>query len=100
MIESSKDLLFLVLAFCILWLTVFISWLLYYAIAILRDTEHLIKHIRSAVDKVEKIADFMKDKVEGSAASLSLIAQAVKELIIWAIKQRQEKKAAPVKKKR
>lgn len=98
-LETSKDLLFFILAFCILWLTVFISWLLYYAIAILRDTEHLIKHIRSAVDKVEKIADFMRDKVEGSAASLTVIAQAVKELIIWAIKVRQEKKAAPKRKR-
>jgi hypothetical protein len=55
-IETSKDLLFVVLAFCVLWLTVFISWLLYYVIAIVRDAESLVRQVRGAVTKIDQLA--------------------------------------------
>ncbi|MEY4744775.1 MAG: hypothetical protein RL272_720 [Candidatus Parcubacteria bacterium] len=88
LIESSKDLLFVVLAFCVLWLTVFLSWLLYYIIAIVRDAESLIRQVRGAVEKVDSLAHAVHEKMERSAASLTLIAQAVKELIVWGIQER------------
>lgn len=99
LIESSKDLLFVVLAFCVLWLTVFLSWLLYYVIAIVRDTEALIRQVRGAVEKVDELAHAVHDKFERSAASLTLIAQAVKELIVWGIQERSKKKEPASRKK-
>jgi len=96
LITTSKDLLFVVLAFCALWLTVFLSWLLYYVIAILRDTESLMRSVRHVVDKVDELTHVVHDKFERSAASLTLVAQAVKELIVWGIRERANKgKAAP-----
>lgn len=96
LIESSKDLLFVVLAFCVLWLTVFISWLLYYIISILRDTEALVSQVREAVGKIEEVAQSAHEKMERSAASFTLVAQALKELISWGIQERTKK---PAKKK-
>lgn len=87
-IESSKDLLFIVLAFCILWITIFLSWLLYYVIAIVRDAETLVRQVRHAVEKVDELAHAAHEKMERSAASFTLIAQALKELIVWGIKER------------
>ena len=97
-IESSKDLLFIVLAFCILWLTIFLSWLLYYVIAIVRDAETLVRQVRSAVEKIDELAHAAHEKMERSAASFTLIAQALKELIVWGIKERSEKKKGKKKK--
>jgi hypothetical protein len=87
-IETSKDLLYIVLAFCILWLTVFVSWLLYYVIALARDAESLVRQIRGAVEKVDSLANALHSKMERSATSLALMAQAVKEVIVWAVKER------------
>lgn len=92
-IESSKDLLFVVLAFSVLWLTIFLSWLLYYAMAIVRDTEHLVKQIRDAVEKVDELAHSAHEKMERSAASFTLVSQAIKELVVWGIQERTKKKA-------
>jgi predicted PurR-regulated permease PerM len=97
LIESSKDLLFVILAFSVLWLTVFISWLLYYVITIVRDAESLVRQIRKTVERVEAVAQSAHEKMERSAASFTLVAQAVKELISWGIQQRANKK--PVKPK-
>ena len=63
-IETSKDLLYVVLAFCVLWLTVFLSWLLYYVIAIVRDAESLIKQVKGAVEKVDSLAHAVHEILE------------------------------------
>lgn len=93
LIETSKDLFFVVLAFCILWLTIFLSWLLYYLIAILRDTESLMRRVRDLVEGVHRLANVMHEKVERSAASFTLVAQAVKEIVGWAVRERAAKRA-------
>ncbi len=98
--ETSKDVLFVVLAFSVLWLTIFLSWLLYYLIAIVRDTEMLIRQIKNAVMKIDELANAAHEKMERSAASFTLIAQAVKELVVWGIKERAGKKPAASKSKK
>jgi hypothetical protein len=90
-IESSKDMLFIVLAFCVLWLTIFLSWLLYYVIAIVRDTESLVRQVKHAIEKIDELAHTAHEKMERSAASFTLIAQALKEVVSWAIKERMTK---------
>ncbi|MEY4723390.1 MAG: hypothetical protein RLZZ324_903 [Candidatus Parcubacteria bacterium] len=87
-ITTSKDLLFVVLAFCALWITVFLSWLLYYVIAILRDAESLVHTVRHATEKVDRLASIVHEKFDRSAASFSMIATALKELIVWGIRER------------
>jgi hypothetical protein len=98
-IETSKDLLYVVLAFCVLWLTVFLSWLLYYVIAIVRDAESLLHQVKGAVEKVDSLAHAVHEKMERSAASFSLIASAVKELVVWGIQERAKAKPAKEKEK-
>jgi hypothetical protein len=88
LITTSKDLLFVVLAFCALWLTVFLSWMLYYVIAILRDAESLVHTVRHATEKIDRIAQAVHEKFDRSATSLSLLAQAVKEIVVWGIRER------------
>jgi len=97
-VETTKDLLFVVLAFCVLWITIFISWLLYYWIALFRDAEGLVRQLKSAVTKVEDVTHTIKDKFEHSAASLTILAQAVKEIVMWAMQERAQKRRSGKKK--
>lgn len=105
LITTSQDLLFVVLAFCALWITVFLSWFLYYLIAILRDTEKVVHAVQCAVEKVDELAHMAHQKFERSATSVTLIAQALKELVVWGIRERtgaakEPAKEAPKAKKR
>ena len=92
MIETSKDLLFIVLAFCILWLTIFLSWLLYYVISIIRDAEAVVRQVKAAVEKIDDLTRGVKARFDKSAASFTLVAQAVKELVVWFIEERSVKR--------
>ena len=66
-LESSKDILFLVLAFCALWFTLFVCWALWYVIKMLRDASAAVNEVR--------------DKLEHSASYLGVVASGVKILI-------------------
>lgn len=92
LISTSKDVLFIVLAFCALWLTVFLSWLLFYVIAIVRDAEQIARQVKNAVEKIDHLAHIVHDKVETFSGSFALLAQTAKEMIVWAMDQREKKK--------
>ena len=49
-LESSQDLLYIVLALCVLWFTVFLCWLLYQAARVLRNANKIIE---SVTEKLE-----------------------------------------------
>ena len=49
MLETSKDFLFIVLAFCILWVTIFISWILFYVIKIFRNSSKAVEMVQEAI---------------------------------------------------
>ena len=91
MLETSKDLLYVVLAFCFLWLTIFIAWLLYYVIAIARDVSRLTGQVRGVVERVDSLTKLVHSKFESGAASFALLAQAIKEVVTWAIRERTAK---------
>ncbi|MFH1427044.1 MAG: hypothetical protein ABIG60_00750 [Patescibacteria group bacterium] len=79
-IQNSKDLLYIVIAFCILWLTVFVAWFIYYLIMIMRQVFQIIKEVREKINKVDKAIKDFKDKVEHGTAYLALISEGVKKL--------------------
>lgn len=81
LIQDSKDLLYVVLAFCILWLTIFIAWFIYYLAMMMRQFYVIIKNVREKVKKVDETIDIIKDKIEHSASYLSLIGDGVKKIV-------------------
>ena len=63
MIDTTKDILFIVLAFCVIWLTVFLCWLFYYCIKILRDTSKVIDSIQDRLRGIEEAVHMVKEKI-------------------------------------
>jgi hypothetical protein len=68
--DSSRDILNLVISFCVLWITVFICWMFYYVMRLLRNANRIIEEFRLRLQlltdtinhirgKVEHISDFM-----------------------------------------
>jgi hypothetical protein len=99
MLETSKDLLYVALAFCFVWLTVFLTWLLYYLIAIVRDVSRLTDEVRRVVERVDSLTRAIHDRFESGAASFSLFASAIKEIVGWAIRERSAKSERPHREK-
>ena len=79
MLETSKDVLYIILAFSILWLTVFISFMIYYLIKIFRSADKIISRTENTISKVDDLVDFLKDKIKKSTSHLILLAELIKQ---------------------
>jgi len=81
MIETSKDLLYVVLAFSVLWLTIFLSWMLYYVVMMLRQVNQVITGFKAKMEKLSQAVEKIKEKFENTSAYLGLIGKAVEKMV-------------------
>jgi biopolymer transport protein ExbB/TolQ len=89
-IETSKDILYIVLAFCVLWLTIFMSWLLYYFIGMARNAYRLVQGFSNTIKKTDELIKTLKEKIEHSASYFVVAAEALKEVVKYVIEKRRE----------
>ena len=99
MVADAKDILYLVLAFCVLWFTIFVCWLLYYFIAIMREARGMTKDVREQVRRFMGALDTFKEKFERSLNIFSGIAEGVKYVVSYLMDRRPSRRSAPKKRK-
>lgn len=80
-IEYSKDILFLVLAFSVLWLTAFATVLVYLLIKAAKQVNSAADELKNQVSLIGKAITSIKDKVEHSFSYASLIGDGLKKLV-------------------
>ena len=61
LISTSQDIFFLVLAFCALWITVLVAWLLYYVISIIRQMHTTMTSLKRTYKAVGSKVSLLKD---------------------------------------
>jgi len=82
MIESTKDIFYIVLSFCIFWLTVFLCWGLYYIAQTFRQTNEIISALRERVAHVTDIVELIRNKAVAFVAkkAMSFMGDAVNKV--------------------
>ncbi len=80
-VSNSQDIFFLVLALCVLWLTVLSAWLLYHIISIARHLNQTAKNIKQKMQSLEGVMTLFKNKFTNSTTYITLIASAIAKLI-------------------
>lgn len=99
MLETSKDLLFLIISICIIAFTFFFCWALYYitmmlkrAHSTIKEVSDLIASIKEKIDRLENLFKTIEEKLKHSTSYLPLVMKGVTELIDF-IKRKKEKGA-------
>lgn len=99
MFSTSADILNLIIAACILFLTVFICVLLYNLIASLRRINKITKIIETGVVKVEEVVNLAKEKLRNSSTYFMILAEVAKKAMEF-VKDKREDFQEKKKKKR
>lgn len=81
LLTYSQDILYLVLAFCVLWLSVFLIWFVYYLIVSIRQFYQITKSVKRKVDEVDEVMNMLKSRIERSSSYLSIIVDGVKKMV-------------------
>lgn len=92
MLNTSGDILNLVLALAIAVLTIFIVIAIYYFIASIRKVHNVINKIEDGVVKAEEVVSLVKNKINSSSSHLMVVAEFAKQAIKLASDQEWFKK--------
>lgn len=98
MLQTSSDLLFVVIAFAILWVTVFSCWALYYVIVMLRNASKMTTSIREKLELVDSILKLIKDKLEKGSNHMAILSDSAIKLVGFFMEQ--QKKNSDKKKRK
>ena len=93
MINNSSDILYLVIAFCVLWLTIFMSWVIYYMAMILREFKKIIGDVRKKIELVESLIVALKEKLEHTSSHMKLLVDTVANVAEYFKERHGEKKS-------
>ena len=99
MFSSSIDILNLVLAICIMFLSFFLCWAIYYFVVSAQMIHHLIKRIELGVTKVEGVIETAQDKLRNSSAYFMILGEIAKKAMEFVKEKQEAKKTNPKKKK-
>jgi hypothetical protein len=78
---DTQDILFIVLAFCALWFTAFVCWLVYQAASLLKRVHGLVDEVKVKLASVEDTVLGMKKKFEGNFTVVTNIAEGVRKIM-------------------
>ncbi|MFA6382554.1 MAG: hypothetical protein WCX08_04790 [Candidatus Buchananbacteria bacterium] len=97
MLETSKDLLLVVIAFCILWLTVFICWAMYYVVTMLKNFSKVTTSVREKMEIIDKILKLVHEKLDKGSNHMAVLADSAIKLVGF-LMEKQKKNSAKKKK--
>lgn len=81
MFETSTDVLYLVIAICVIVFTFFLVWSMYYVAQILRQGNQVIKEVREKIAMFEEMLMNIKSKVAISTTSIAFVAKEIGTLV-------------------
>ena len=75
MFDTSKDILFVVISFCIVWLTVFLCWAMYQFGKVLKNANEVVEEFRMRIDALTSAIDFVRGRIEQMSGLMNLAGQ-------------------------
>jgi hypothetical protein len=97
MIETTKDILYLVVSFVALLLAIFLCWVIYYVAMILREFKKIVFDVRRKIELVETVLNVLKDKIEHTSSYMKLLVESATNIVEF-LKDRKEEKTGKKKK--
>ncbi len=80
LLTSSQELLYLVLAICLVWFTVFLCWLLYQAGKVLQNANRIIESLAHKLELINEAVQYMRSKVDGVSKNMGVVSSMISGL--------------------
>lgn len=100
MFSTSGDILNIIIAACIVALTIFLCLALYYLISSVRKTHKLINSIEKGVSQAESVISMAKDKIRSSSSYFMILGELAKRAMDYFIDKKKESSEEKKTKKR
>jgi septal ring factor EnvC (AmiA/AmiB activator) len=97
---SPLDILFIVLAFCALWLTAALFWLLWQAASTIKRVNDTMRAAQDTFCKVQETLEGIRQKFDNTSTALGAIVHTATKAVEYLIEKRMDVSAQKKKKKK
>ncbi|MFA6305037.1 MAG: hypothetical protein WCV73_00850 [Patescibacteria group bacterium] len=94
MLENSQDLLNIVIAFCVLWFTIFLCWVIYYFAMILKKINSVMETFTGTLNAIKDFFDKSKEKVANFGTTFAAVMEVGKKVADYVAEKKAKKTAA------
>lgn len=84
---EAQDILFIILAFCVLWVTVFVCWFLFQVAMVIKNINGLLHEIKFQFERFDQTLNGIKSKFEEGSGHMESMFDHVKENFTSACKK-------------
>jgi len=81
MLETSRDVFYLVLSLAIAAVAFFFCWIAYYFAMTIKQVFSAVREMRQRLSKLDDLIKSLKEKIEHSTSYLLLIGEGIKKLV-------------------
>ena len=82
-LQTSADILNLVLALAVLWIVFLLSWFLWNAISIVRSIRGTIHELQERLQMIDDVVRLAREKLESTSTYLGLLVDVIREGMSW-----------------
>jgi undecaprenyl pyrophosphate synthase len=100
MFSTSIDVLNLVLAICIFFLTIFLCWAIYYFISLACAIRRITKKVEMGINKAEEVVDMARQKLNNSSVYFTVLGDLAKKAMEFVKTKKENKKEKTSKSKK
>jgi peptidoglycan hydrolase CwlO-like protein len=79
MLNTSKDILNIILALSAGMLTIFICWVLYYVATTIKNAKEMVENINNKIKKIDMLIDTIQEKIDRTSSNIGLITEIIKK---------------------
>jgi len=92
MFSTSLDVLNLIICICLIFLTFFLCWSLYYFASSLRKINAVVKKVEQGVAKAEDLIEMIREKSKNSSAYFMILGKIAKKALEFVQEKRNTNK--------
>lgn len=100
MFTTSRDILNLALTLSVVVISFFIAWLLYYIVMMFKEMHKVVRDVTKALEKMNDVLDFAKEKIASAAAVLPIIIKAGEKVMDMIASRRDKRETRDENKQR
>ncbi len=96
---TPLEILYIVLAFCVLWISAVVFWLLWQVASIMKRANDTISLVQETLSKMEKAIDGIRSKFDHTSTALGAIMHTGTKAVEYLIEKKMQKESKKTKKK-
>jgi uncharacterized protein YoxC len=89
---TPLEILYIVLSFCVLWISGALFWFIWQAANILRNVNTAVDEAREKIGKIEAAITGIKNRVEAMTAPAQILVEGLKKVMDYAMEKRRERR--------